>query len=90
MHYHNARLRRHFPGSYPKKARIITRSVADSQGRTKFLTASEYRVRGRDEASKGFQPLAHLTIPLRRLGPRDGCSRYYRYFVAWAIQHLGL
>ena len=88
MRYNNARLRRHFPGSYPRKARFII--LADSQGRTKFLTASEYRVRGRDEASKGFQPLAHLTIPLRRLRPRYGCSRYYRYFVAWAIQHLGL
>ena len=88
MRYHNARLHRHFPGSYPKKARIVI--LADGQGRTKFLMASEFRLRERDEASKGFHPLVRLTIPLRHLCPHDGCSRYYRYFVAWATHWLGL
>ena len=78
MRYHNARLRRHFSGLYLKKARIVI--LADSQGRTKFLTASEYRLRSQDEASKGFHLIADMTIPLRRLSPRDGCWRYVRAF----------
>jgi hypothetical protein len=64
---------------YLKKARIVI--LADLQGGTRFLLATEYRQRAQDERAKGFAPIAALTIPLRRLHPSDGCWRYYRYFV---------
>jgi hypothetical protein len=54
--------------------------LADRQGRTKFLLASQYRLRRQDEAAKGYHPLAAFNVPLRRLRPRDGCWRYVRYF----------
>lgn len=68
------------PHSYPKKARLVI--LADQQGRTKFLLAAQYRLRALDERRKGFEPIARLNVPLRRLHPRDGCWRYYRYFIA--------
>ncbi len=68
------------PPTYPKKTRIVI--LSDRQGRTKFLLASEYRLRRQDEAAHGYHPLAAFNIPLRRLRPRDGCWRYVRYFLS--------
>jgi hypothetical protein len=65
--------------TYPKKARIVI--LADKQGRTKFMLAAQYRLRALDERRKGFEPIAWLNVPLRRLHPTDGCSRYYRHFI---------
>ena len=65
---------------YPKKARVVI--LADRQGRSKFLSASQYRLGRRHEASKGFEPVAVFTVPLRRLSPRDGLLRYVRYFLS--------
>ncbi|MCC6192492.1 MAG: hypothetical protein IT318_25985 [Anaerolineales bacterium] len=64
---------------YPKKARIVI--LADALGRTKFLSASQYRLRCLEERRQGFAPVAALSIPLRRLAPPDGCCRYYRCYV---------
>jgi hypothetical protein len=64
---------------YPKKARIVI--LADGLGRTRFLSASQYRLRWLEEHRQGFAPVAELTIPLRRLAPADGCWRYYRCLV---------
>ncbi len=71
--------RRHWPSAYPKKARIVI--LADGLGRTRFLSASQYRLRRLEERRQGFAPVAELSIPLRRLAPADGCWRYYRCFV---------
>jgi hypothetical protein len=67
----------------PKKVRIVI--LGDGQGSTRFQLAGEYRQRAQGERSKGFAPIAWLNIPLRRLHPSDGCSRYYRYFVTRAL-----
>jgi hypothetical protein len=72
--------RRHWPGAYPKKARLVI--LADGLGRTKFLSASQYRLRRLEERRQGFAPVAEFSIPLRRLAPPDGCWRYYRSFVS--------
>jgi hypothetical protein len=68
------------PHTYPKKARIVI--LSDKHGRTKFLLAAQYRLRALDEQRKGFEPIARLNVPLRRLQPRNGCWRYYHYFIA--------
>jgi hypothetical protein len=68
------------PHSYPKKARIVI--LADRHGRSKFLLAAQYRLHALEERRKGFEPIARINVPLRRLHPRDGCWRYYRNFVA--------
>jgi hypothetical protein len=67
----------------PEKVRIVI--LANAQGRTRYLLAAEHRQRAQDERDKGFAPVARMTIPLRRLHPNDGCSRYYRYFVTRAL-----
>ncbi len=64
---------------YPKKARVVI--LANHKGRTKFMSASQYRLGRRNEASKGYEPLAVFTVPLRRLRPHDGLWRYVRYFL---------
>src|ERR1700693_1438254 len=67
----------------PKKVRIVI--LGDGQSRTRFLLAAEYRQRGQDQGDQDFAPITRLTIPLRRLHPNDGCWRYYRYFVTYAL-----
>jgi hypothetical protein len=73
---------------YPKRVRLVV--LVNGQGTTKCLTASDFRLRGRDEACRGFHPLATFTVPLRRLVPADGWARYYFYFVRWATAHMGI
>ena len=70
------------PGVYPKRVRIVL-LIAD-QGRTGFLTAAEYRLRRQELLSQGWRPAAWVTVPLRRLSPREGAWRCYAY---WSIRH---
>lgn len=78
MKYKSAQVRRWRRRTLPKKSRMII--LADRKGFTCFSTASEYRIRKRDLEAKGFRiVLAELNVPQRRLAPRDGLFRYYRY-----------
>ncbi len=69
-------------GIYPKRVRIVL--LAADQGRTGFLTAAEYRVHRQELLSEGWRPVAWVTVPLRRLSPRDGAYRCYFY---WAVRY---
>ena len=66
------------PGIYPKKVRIVL--LAADQGRRGFLTAAEYRVRSHQLAGQGWRPAGLVTVPLRRLSPREGAWRCYAYW----------
>jgi hypothetical protein len=66
------------PGIYPKRVRIVLLAV--DQDRTGFMTAAEYRVRRQELLGQGWRPAAWVTVPLRRLSPREGAWRCYTYW----------
>ena len=73
------------PGIFPKKVRIVL--LVGDQGRTGFLTAAEYRLRDHQLTGLGWRPAAWVTVPLRRLSPREGAWRCYTY---WAARYTTL
>jgi hypothetical protein len=70
------------PGIYPKRVRIVL--LERDQGGSGFLTAAEFRVRGRQLVKQGWRAAAWITVPLRRLSPREGAWRCYAY---WATHY---
>ncbi len=71
------------PGIYPKKVRVVL--LATDQGRIGFLTAAEYRDRRQELLGQGWWPAAWVTVPLRRLSPREGAWRCYAY---WTTRYV--